>query len=82
MPVRYQGGKAVPAGQKAGRDKALHALMDELGKARDRVQAASQKLPNYDMPSEAWNQHIGNMQKFHDAIREVYSYAATMLHLK
>lgn len=75
----------MPAGggmAKAGRDRALHALLDELGKSRDRIQAASQKLPNFDMPSEAWNKHVGNMRNLHQAIGEVYQYAAQMLHLK
>lgn len=72
----------MPAGQKAGRDKALHALMDELGKARERVFAASQKLPNYDMPSEAWNQHLAAMRRFYDGIDSVYNDAARMLHIQ
>lgn len=83
MAVRYAGGKAVPVrSAKAGRDRALHALMDELGKSRDRIQAASQKLPNFDMPNEAWNQHVANMRQLHEAIGQVYHYAATMLHLQ
>lgn len=90
MALQFKGGKAVPAGQdgkavaanKAKRDAQLHRFLDTLGKARDMVQAESQKLPNFDMPNEAWNQQVANMQKFHEAIRELYSGAASFLHLQ
>ena len=74
----------VPASPnvKAQRDRQLGKLMNELSTAREKVFQASQKLTDYEITTQAWNEHQAAMRKFYDALGDVYDNAARMLHMK